>query len=414
MDHEFLYEYEAKEKEDYFEWIKSIKSGKEITYPGIIKYGELKQPVGEISYNNIWSVVPIFQTVMVPIFPIKEPNFFERSHGFKISDIPSIAQFSSDTKRIRFYLVTAATSYEGLDFFDPIFQLNPHSIPIMPPDFFFTDVEDLKEIETEFDVLARINFYRDLAQNLQLQGSTTIDIQRRIKDYQYDYSMLHALGYSEVIENLQDLIVNETQFAAEFLNVLHHFLINPKVISYERTPVWDLDIFKFTKEKFEKYNIKIENTYIPYEIGKYIMKKISLYPESFTACEHICEVYEQHDYYQLVQALFQGINDKKYDAINSSSQELSLVLDNIWKDAENIKRKSKYINYGFTIGFAALGTVAAGPVGLAGGLLASFGLTAGTEIVKSKSGTLYEQIAKKISKGNLSIIFDFNKKYNIK
>ena len=415
MERDQLLEIEEKDREDYLHWIKELKAGKtDAEYPNIKKYGDLKEPIGEISFNNIWSAVPSFNTLFVPIYPISEPNFFEKMHGFSINDIPRLAQYSRDTKRVRFFLSSSPTSYANLDFFNPIFEINPHSIYILPPNLFFDNEKELMEKEAEFDVLASINFYEFNRDYLKYIGSSEADYKRRMRDYCYDYILLHAFGYKDVIEYLEDKILYEPYVAACLLNILHRFIINPKVVPYNRIPVYDVGEYRVSKDELANFGIKLEEMSFPYEIGKYVMEKIGLYPESFTACEHICAIYEQEDYYDLVNALHNGVKRNDLDLLQNSSEEISEILDNIWEEASKISSRSKYVKYGFTIGFAALGAVAGGILGAAaGGVLGSFGFDAGMDVIKSESESVYEKIAKSITDSHLCTIFDFSKKYQL-
>ena len=104
MKYEFLVDYEEKEKSAHLDWYSKIKEGQlDTPYSSLSRFKNIKEPIGEVSYNNVWSVIPSFNTVLVPIYPIKVPSFFEKNHGFRIEDIPTLVQFSRDEGRVQFF-----------------------------------------------------------------------------------------------------------------------------------------------------------------------------------------------------------------------------------------------------------------------------------------------------------------------
>lgn len=94
-------------------------------------------------------------------------------------------------------------------------------------------------------------------------------------------------------------------------------------------------------------------------------------------------------------------------------QENSEILDNVWSD-KTIPRRVKDLQIGIPLFMAAIGGVAAGPIGATGGFLAGLGYNLAEKIIDLNTEGLSERLAKLKTKSYQANIYDFKKKYNCK
>ena len=144
------------------------------------------------------------------------------------------------------------------------------------------------------------------------------------------------------------------------------------------------------------------------EVGSYLMKKCTYYPESLEACKNVISRYEANDLYKINSALNDAIVDKNDTLILQKNDELSEILDNIWADS-SIKKNATLCNYGIEITSGMIG------YGLGGmpGLLGSMGIGIFDQTKSKYLDQFSELIAKKIASPYMATIYDFKKKYPV-
>ncbi len=150
----------------------------------------------------------------------------------------------------------------------------------------------------------------------------------------------------------------------------------------------------------------------PYEIGKFLMTKLTYAPLSLDACKELIYHYEAYDLRKVQQALNEAIVNTRQDILKEKSDALSEILDNIWND-KTLERKIKAVQAGLPFSMAAIGSVAAGPIGLAGGFLAGLGYSVLDKAIDLGTSGFSERFAKISSKSYQVNIFDFKKNLKI-
>jgi len=149
---------------------------------------------------------------------------------------------------------------------------------------------------------------------------------------------------------------------------------------------------------------------IPGEIGSALIKKLAFGAEGYHGCIFLMDKYKQEDLNKLLSSIQEGVNAKEIDQIRSNTIELSIVLDNLWKDANNIAKRSSYVSWAVPFTLGLVGPIASHEVGLVGGLLAAIG----AKTLDKKIIPISEKLAKIRSPNHLVAIYDFMQKYNIK
>ncbi len=138
---------------------------------------------------------------------------------------------------------------------------------------------------------------------------------------------------------------------------------------------------------------------------------MTLYPETLNGCLKLIQEYNDYDLYKVLGSLNEGVKRKNINIIEYQKNDMSEILDNIWKDADKIQMKSEGISYGVSLSLGIIGELAAGIPGT--GLMAGLGFHAADKFVGMKTESLSEKIAKFASPDYLVTIYDFNKKHKL-
>jgi len=424
MDKEFLINYKAKEisEQNTLErkFIDSPDTAvKEYIYS---RCPALSKPLGvAVNGESIWPQIPLYGTLIVPLVPITE-KFFGECHGFDIFDIEPLVDFARGTGKITFTLGDDPEEYAGLDFLDPIFtELKPRL------DYFARKFSQMANVDqyraglVEFDTLAGINFYNYLdsinAHFSEVLGpnSNPSSVYKFLGDV---FASLGVLGFTHLKESVADAIVEDPRAAFGLLNLFGVIIIDPTTDPLH-------PIRNISQEKFDRYKVdlaKYDSTHEmesripqrPYscEIGKFLMKKLQPYPESFDACRKMCDDYKHQDLQNALNALQEAVIDRDYSTIRERNMLLSEKLDNVWADADKFGSTINKARNAITISLAVVGAVASGPIGpIGGGLLASIGYNVADKILETKTDSISKSVAKLITPNYLVNVFKFKKKY---
>lgn len=190
-------------------------------------------------------------------------------------------------------------------------------------------------------------------------------------------------------------------------------------------PMFDLrsDLINFTLEEFRESQVlpfvyRPRKIQVQFEIGKFLLKKLTYAPYRLDACKEILYNYDAYDLHKVLESLSDAIVTNHPDIVNKSVGELSEILDNVWTD-KTIPKRIENIKTGVPVSIAAIGAVAGGLIGgLAGlgtgGFLAELGFKVGQKLVDVEAEKLPEKIAKLRTRSYQVNIYDFKKKYKHK
>lgn len=413
MNREYLEDYEKSELEEHKKFRKIVINGKfgpTDIFPPKERFVNATEPIALSVQPNpeLWPQVPLAGSTVVMLYPVRK-ELFKKKHGFEVSDINRLLDFIKETGKIQFVIDWPPTAFEGLDFLDPIFsELKPPSIP-WPSELWPLTEAQQREAEVEFEALANINFREFIRQVFSKDSVQDRHfVAKRMYDYQMDYLALKAFDLQDLLEEVGNLMVDDPPRALQAFLVIGAFVCLPLMNPLRAIFNYDLDLLTQAK-KFTK----LRKPTFPCEIGKFLLTKLTYYPESLTACQELIGHYQDYDLLKLTTALNDGIKRSDFDLVNVTREKLSETLDTIWNDTA-IQTKIEGIKVGIPVSLAALGAVVAGPIGAVGGFLGGLGFSLGSTILKIGTDKLGEKIAKKLSKSYQVNIYDFKKKYNLK
>ena len=359
---------------------------------------------------------------MITIYPATK-YVFEEMNGFSPEDIGKLVDFAKSDGRIAFALGGRATKYEKLDFLDPIFELKPPRFSILPEDFFVDEIS-LRKARIEFYAIAELGF-KDFCQKryikLEAAGLTyDDDIDGECKNDARCYAFAKSLGYNDLTDLIEKMLLEDYESASKLLDIAQHFVFREILTPLERIPSYSgyflNDLRSGITSDIETQKEFEPVTNLPFEIGRFLInnKKLTNACGDFEVCKELCDHYRQGDLYKLLIDLQNGIADRNIDSIGSTKEELNIVLDNLWKDSDSIRRRQKKFEKAIPVSLAIIGEFADKVVksgegyGFLAGLLVSYAVI--DRIISSQGESISERLAKWKQKNYLVGIFDFNKK----
>lgn len=419
MDREYLEDYEQREEAEYKELVlKRIREGKfdfkKDKYPADNRFVNLQYPVALASYwstnwSNIWAQVPFCGSLvlMIPPFPKRQ---FEREL-FKISDIPKIIDFVKETGKLQIMVHSHLHAYEGLDFLDPFFEELKPPTYVGAPIEILEDKKEVQRLAEAFLTLAEVKYVGLLKEIGRSEEYSSTGIASSLQLDCDTYVALKLLKY-EIAEKIENLLIDEPAEAFFLLSWSGDFLSSP-ICDLRAT----LKNYTFDEIKMARFLLspvyKPQEIRFPCEIGKFLQRKLTYAPQGMRACYHMLDNYSAYDLQKVQESLNKAIVENHPDIVNKKTEELSQILDNVWND-KTVPRRIKGLQIGIPISMGALGSVAAGPIGMAGGLLAGLGYSVADKFIDLGTEGLSERLAKLKTRSYQANIYEFKKKYKSK
>lgn len=419
MDREYLEDYERKEFSEFERLVKKkirqeAFSFEKDRYPPNTRFVNLQKPValatswGPTETENFWVQVPLCGSLIFPLSSLPR-SLFER-FLFKISDIPKVIDFIKETGRLQIGLQGLPTEYEGLDYLDPFFK------ELTPPVLFDAPLSILgneKEIQmaaNAFYTLADVRYSDFLWEKAQQVLSRSFQFAMEGNAAVYTFLKLSHYAHP-IVENIENFLIDEPAKAFKLLLNCGDFIYTPF-----RNLCSNLINFEFERIKAAQdlpLVYQPQEIRFPCEIGKFLLKKLTYAPQGLDACKELVYHYDAYDLRKVAESLNDAIVANHPDAMNKSAEELSDILDNVWKDP-TIPRRVKGLKIGMPLSMAAIGSVAAGPIGAAGGFLAGLGFNVAHKFIDVEAEGLSEKLAKWRTKSYQANVYDFKKKYKVK
>lgn len=389
IDSDYLEEYEKRE-------VEVLKRNIPISE----RIEKLKTPVFNLVEDShaFWSQVALSGTLIFPLHPIPS-DFFETAWNLPIRDLPDLAKFVRDTKKIQFILTQHPVVYKEFEYLEPL--LREFTPPMYSSNLNIHDrrLNDIL-IASQEEFLPLIQ----LSPEWQKQSTSTTG-QHTLATHLKSYALLQYYGFNEIADTFIENFVARPVFAHTYLAIVEHMILYPI-----NDPIHaNLSLSIDTIEKAKKMGIlpytSLKGLNLP-EVGSFLMKKCIHYPESLDACKYLIAHYEDTDIYKVHSALNEAVIDRNDPLIFQKRDEMSQILDNVWEDTK-IKRNSSLCNLGITTTCGIVG------YGLGGvpGLLTTLGMRC---IDKAKYLDQFSDlIAKKIATPYMATIYDFKKKYPV-
>jgi hypothetical protein len=420
VNEDYLSDYQAHEFEALEVFARKVERGDfdlDEGFPSKRRFHRLNNPFALATQveSSIWPQIPLCGSLLITLVPRRREQF-AAAHGFEVKDIDRLVDFARDTGRVQFGLNTDPIHYIGLDFLEPIFtEMKPPLMQVIPYDRLL-DKQVLRKYEIEFLTLAEINFIPKFM-NIMRQNVAGISmeyIKKRIEDFQRDFVVLKACGYEEITNRMADALVSDFSETIRLFMVYGNFISEPSLFPLKIIHNRSLDEIQ---EALREGAVQQERISLPTEIGQFLLRKTSLFPESFQACLDVVSKYKQEELDKVFSALNEALRQQNIDLVKSKSEDLSVILENVWNDAERLSKTSTLLRWGIPLHLAAIGAtigMMGGLLGAATGFLTGLGFGVSQEAIKVGIGPLSEKIAKFGQPHYISSIFNFKKKIKIR
>jgi len=424
MNSEYLSDYASKEEEEKKKTLEIMGDvGLEAARTYYKSRYQLREPLAiSAAFESIWPQIPLYGTLIIRLSPLQE-NRFGGFHGFEARDVNRLVDFARDTRRVAFVLEENPREYADLNFLDPIFsELKPRKLLSALDSLSAEDIAKFKLGLEEFDALAGIrfnNFIKQLTSQLtgRLGPSATYD--SVISGNRNGFSYLKMFGYEELTDFIGDVIVDDPQRAIGLISLFRELVTGPRtgifgaIQNVGRTLIDDP---KLTYDLPKSAALGLHRDRIlPVEIGKFLMNKLTLSPDSFEGCRDVCLRYDQTEIQNTIHDLEQAVTTGDRQMIQGSAKTLSDALDQIWAESNVYEERRKLASVGIgaiSIAPAIVGTAAGGIAGV-GGLLMSAGLVSAEKILDAKSESMSDRLAKFVTPNYLVNVFKFKKTHNL-
>lgn len=415
MDRDFLEDYEQKERSEYERLLRKINdenfSFENDKFPPDERFINIQKPVATFpslwlaTAKDIWAMIPFCGSLICYLPPVKEEEF-ER-HRFKVSEIPKIIDFIQETGKLQVMFGTINfRAYEGLDYLNPFFEVLKPPVAWGIPIETFENKKAIKKAEHTFYTLAAVK-YNDWLKNKYFTAGYSLHAFLAALIKKLDIYRVLKLGRYTIIEDIENLMIDDPEKAHRLLYICGVFITQP--LFSLRTELRNIPL-EGLKEAQDLPSFYCPELRFPCEIGKFLVKKLTYAPMGLDACKELMYHYDAYDLQKVQGSLNDAIVTNQPDIVNESTNELSSILDNIWSD-KTIPRRVKGLQIGIPLLMAAIGNVAAGPIGTMGGFLAGLGYSVADKFIDLETEGLSERLAKLKSKSFQANVYDFKKKY---
>ncbi len=413
LDSEYLRDYFLKEYEEWEKVKERILKGKfdfknEI-YPPASRFTKIQEPITTLSayglndLNDILAQVPFSGSVVINLTPLKEKDFNETF--FDVKELPQVIDFALQTGKIQFVLGGYMEAYESLDYLKPVFEKLKPPVYFGLPTSLWADSKKIEEIKTQFLTIVNKKYLPWYREQYTAEGYSDQQINTAFSKKLATYCYLKSQKIS-IVDEIERLFSTDPEKANHILNLCKSYIVENanSLLSHSRN-------YSLTEEKEATlFKIPGKEIALPCEIGKFLFKKLTYAPLGIDACKELMYHYDEYDLKGVQQALSTGIKENKIDIVETEAEGISEILDNVWKD-KTISNRIKVLRGGIPFSMAIIGSLAAGPIGTAGGFLAGLGYTVADKFIDLGTDTISEKIGKFGAKTYLANVFDFKRDY---
>jgi hypothetical protein len=258
------------------------------------------------------------------------------------------------------------------------------------------------------------------SKNEEFSGNEFLSIIQHRKD---TFVYMKILGMEEEVNKISELMITDPSHADTLL-AAYEYLIEPifdplkasKNYSLSEIQHYRLNSLSATIPSSSSQQIPNLHSF-PVEIGRFITKKLVLYPSTYSGCDAIIQKYEQNGLYKVLEALDKAIKTQKGEEIPNHISELNEIMDNTWKDANKVNRLREAVRYGISVAIGSVTTAASSVTGVdastAMGLLASVGFLAVDKALSKVEMSMTNKLSRFFINPYLINLYDFQKKYNL-
>jgi len=223
-----------------------------------------------------------------------------------------------------------------------------------------------------------------------------------IAEYVRQYNNFRYFGFDEIADTFLENILIRPEFASIYLETAYEMMIHPLIDPLKANLVISMD----TIQRANKMGLD-QNVDCGYpEIGSFLMKQTTNYPESMTACKDLICRYKKEDLYKVHSSLHSAVNERNSTSIIKNKNELEEIMQNIWEDTKIIRQNAEMYKYGMALTIGTIGFC----INPFYGLLGSLGVSALSQTKSSFLDNYAELISKKVATPCMVNIYDFQKK----
>ena len=332
----------------------------------------------------------------------------------KVNEIPKILEFVKDTGKLQVVLEASPTAYLGFDYLDPFFkELRPPYFVGAPLSLFGTALNE-KKARAGFQALAEIHCAREFSTLYyeHYPGTNDNALRHSFQKWEGTYAFLKLRGY-RLADTIEDLMIDDPWKAIHLLYVSGHALCEPAIDCCTRVTNYAFEDIQANQNL--PGGIQPCGASIPFEIGKFLFKKLTYAPQTLRGCYELLDTYGNYDLQKIQKSLNDAIINNNPNAVSYKAAELSEILDNVWKD-KTIERRIKKLKVGVPLSVAVIGDLASHLVAVdpLEGVLAALGFTVLSTVIDKAGDDCLERIAKFHTKSYQMDIFDFHKSHRTK
>jgi len=408
MDREYLEDYEQNEKSEAERLIdRKILEGKfsfeEDRYPPDERFKNIQKPIAIADTTQpIWAQVPFSGSVILFLHPFKKSDCDE--FCFKVSEIPKMIDFIKETGRLQVVLTMNPTEFEGLDYLDPFFKELKPPMYAGTPYFILGNEKQIKTAENTFYAVGNVRYI-----NFLRKATRQNIFETALAKSLHVYLPLKLAGHTTAVTEIENMMIDDPEKAFFLIQLYERFISSP--LMDLRCNLRNISFEMLRGAQLLPLVYQPQEIRFPCEIGKFLLKKLTYAPQGLRACNELIDHYDAYDLMKIQESFNEAIVRNHPDILSKNAEELSEILDNVWKD-KTIPRRIKGLEIGMPLSIAAIGGVAAGPIGAAtGGFLAELGFRVADKILDLNTTGLSERLAKLKTKSYQANVYDFKKKY---
>jgi hypothetical protein len=145
----------------------------------------------------------------------------------------------------------------------------------------------------------------------------------------------------------------------------------------------------------------------PADIGALLFRQLVHGGVNPHACRTAIDLYRQSDLEQLLTRVSRAIAEVNADKILSTTSDIRVAFNNVWKSSEAIGRRADFVEGGIALGMGAIGVA----VGQVPGLLFALGLAGADRLTGQLGRTAAERTVRAFSNETSVFLYDFKKRY---
>jgi hypothetical protein len=420
---EFLSNYKAEEDGNYQREIKRLAEavrGKsqtlEIRYPPPERFPKLTPPFWTADFDcNIWGVIPFHGNLIALLPPAVSATKFDEMNarrGISSKNIDKLCEFARDTGRLAFALAGNPTSYESLDFLEPLFtEFRPPGMHTMPIDLVVGPHLAARH-RTRFLQLSQHGFLSAMSHVHTLAGYREPEDSKLDKAswfyYSSTYVFLQTCGYSELAGVVENAMVHRPMLALQYLDRLGPYLVDPILGPPNLTPIFATNLTSLVHQIPGSGGLGTSSPEFAasYDIGRFLLHQIVRFADSPDGCRRVMEMYDDEGLASLRAKMYRAVQEENPDALSKAAEEIKSASQQVWDRLDRLEWANILGKVVPTVSIGIVGALATGIPGE--GLLSGLGFPVIDKLVGGRiSQSVKGGIGRLAGVNHLVALYDF-------